>query len=489
MEWILLTGQPGSGKTTGVKRIYDALAAASAHTKSIRFSGFYTEEVLDRSGTRIGFDVVTIPDFKRGVLSRKCASGPKENRVGKYMVDVESFETLALPKLQSSDYSKTIFVLDEIGRMELKSPRFRDAVELLVKNRVKLLGAITAPIYGHRVPFCDKVSAMNGVEVFKLKKGTRDSVVGDLAKRLTSSWIGGSSVHTSLPVLELYFKQLSDLKKVVHNVVLPMSERMKLGGCLLTYKDRNDAESNPEACARLRKLLPSDFDIHTVWSSKFSPGSLDAAAEHLASYALAVKASSVLVVSGTGKKKASNSVTLLEKVPNFTSRAGCAFNPYIGCSLDPREGRELRRCEEYSRLAQKLSCKCVSSVWLQFGVDATALQDGLAHLKKFLEMKGRDNVRIFGSVFIPSKSWVAKMKFRCWSGVFLGSKEDGDYFNGGAVSATRRVLKIYADHGVTPLIESSVRSERDVHECIEFMESCCCSVGERQPRKRTKRSN
>ena len=54
------------------------------------------------------------------------------------------------------------------------------------------------------------------------------------------------------------------------------------------------------------------------------------------------------------------------------------------------------------------------------------------------------------------------MKFRTWSGVYLGSKtEDGvksGYFDGEAPELTRRVLAVYRRRHITPVIESSIRS-------------------------------
>jgi nucleoside-triphosphatase len=202
--------------------------------------GFYTDEVLDpRTKTRIGFDVVTVPDGKRGVLSRKAGFGLQptttKHKTGKYFVDVASFEAIALPSLvktmtattspsspvpkkrklndrmntknsnrnSGNDSDKNgcnheddcILVLDEIGRMELHSTAFSDLVRDLLgcdsptaTNR--LVGAITAPIYGHRVPFCDEVASRSGVEVHKLTKNTRDGVVQELLQSIEDrGWV------------------------------------------------------------------------------------------------------------------------------------------------------------------------------------------------------------------------------------------------------------------------------------------------------------
>ena len=89
-DWVLVTGQPGCGKTTAVKTLVDELRASGA---SVR--GFYTDEVL-QGGRRVGFDIVSVPDGRRGPLARKGAAGPK---VGQYGVDVAGFERLALPTL------------------------------------------------------------------------------------------------------------------------------------------------------------------------------------------------------------------------------------------------------------------------------------------------------------------------------------------------------------------------------------------------------
>jgi nucleoside-triphosphatase len=174
--WTLVTGQPGSGKTTLVKTVLADLLA-----RGVRCTGFYTDEVVSK-GSRIGFDVVTVPEGARGPLCRKGgdASFPK---TGAYSVDVASFERLALPTLQAPDGQ--LLVVDEVGRMELHSELFKARIsELAADGHTRVFGAVTAPIYGHRVPFCDELTERSGVCVTKIKKSNRDEVAEALAAML-----------------------------------------------------------------------------------------------------------------------------------------------------------------------------------------------------------------------------------------------------------------------------------------------------------------
>ncbi|XP_036133639.1 cancer-related nucleoside-triphosphatase isoform X2 [Molossus molossus] len=92
---VFLTGPPGIGKTTLIQKASEVLKSSG-----VPVDGFYTEEVR-QGGRRIGFDVVTLSGL-RGPLSRVGpgpAPGKQECRVGQYVVDLTSFEQLALPVL------------------------------------------------------------------------------------------------------------------------------------------------------------------------------------------------------------------------------------------------------------------------------------------------------------------------------------------------------------------------------------------------------
>ena len=108
---ILLTGHPGCGKTTLVRRVVDGL--------SVPTRGFYTEEVRGTTGRRTGFDVV-MTDGRRGSLARMDSTGP---RVGRYGVRLDFLENIALPYL--AEHKDTVIIIDEVGKMECFSDHFK----------------------------------------------------------------------------------------------------------------------------------------------------------------------------------------------------------------------------------------------------------------------------------------------------------------------------------------------------------------------------
>jgi nucleoside-triphosphatase len=124
MKAFFITGRPGIGKTTVIRRVADAL-------KGERIAGFYTEELRSR-GERTGFRIVTLDGRTRLMASIDIDS---PHRVGKYRVDVSTVDATAQATL--APHSAQVFLVDEIGKMECLSSAFVEAVRrLLAANRL-----------------------------------------------------------------------------------------------------------------------------------------------------------------------------------------------------------------------------------------------------------------------------------------------------------------------------------------------------------------
>jgi nucleoside-triphosphatase len=126
----LLTGRPGTGKTSLIKQ-----AIAGFRLKA---DGFYTEEIRER-GTRLGFRLVTL-DGQEAVLSHVDFN--KRLSVGKYGVDVSAMEKVGIPALEQASTSCDLVVIDEIGKMEILSPAFRETVATIIGSGKRVLGTI-----------------------------------------------------------------------------------------------------------------------------------------------------------------------------------------------------------------------------------------------------------------------------------------------------------------------------------------------------------
>jgi nucleoside-triphosphatase len=140
----------------------------------VPLAGFFTEEIRERRA-RVGFRIETFFGG-RGVLAHVDLPGPP--RVGKYGVDLEAFERLALPALEPPGARAT--VIDELGKMELASGRFRDAVSALLDAEVPLV----ATVHAFRHPFTDELKRRPGVELVRLTRANRDELPDALAARL-----------------------------------------------------------------------------------------------------------------------------------------------------------------------------------------------------------------------------------------------------------------------------------------------------------------
>ena len=122
---IFLTGTPGSGKSTVLMNVIDILKK-----KGLKVGGFITPEIRAR-GKRIGFKVVDIHSNAEGILASVDQKyGPQ---VGKYHVNLEDFEKVALNALDFAMKECDIICVDEIGKMELFSTRFKDKIEEMLK--------------------------------------------------------------------------------------------------------------------------------------------------------------------------------------------------------------------------------------------------------------------------------------------------------------------------------------------------------------------
>ncbi|KAK9725498.1 hypothetical protein RND81_05G148300 [Saponaria officinalis] len=168
---ILISGPPGIGKTTLVSRVVDNLRASNPNLK---VQGFLTREIR-QGNQRVGFEVVTIGG-QRAPLASINNSSLQSSRwptVGRYHVDVSSFERIALPELQIHE-DTDLFVIDEVGKMELFSTSFLPAVLRLLNSNIPILATVPVPKHGRDIPGVERLRNHPGATMYLLNPNNRD---------------------------------------------------------------------------------------------------------------------------------------------------------------------------------------------------------------------------------------------------------------------------------------------------------------------------
>ena len=165
---ILVTGLPGVGKTTLIRKVLAGLPPA------FPVAGFFTGE-LREGGHRVGFEIETL-DGRKGVLSHVRFQSPC--RVGRYGVDIGGFERLVLPILRAGE--PDLYVIDEIGKMECFSGPFIQAMTALLDAGTPVFGSVALKGGG----FIERVKARSDVTLVEVTVRTRDSLVGQIVPEL-----------------------------------------------------------------------------------------------------------------------------------------------------------------------------------------------------------------------------------------------------------------------------------------------------------------
>jgi len=168
MKKILLTGRPGCGKTTLVKRVLTKLAVSAC--------GFYTEEIR-KCGDRVGFKIVTLAG-EEAVLAH--VDFKTTQRVGKYGLDLSALQA-GIEAIRVAIHAQQFVVIDEIGPMELRSRAFRDVVnEAFNSPKASILATISARSF----PFTDAIKKRPDVALIEVRSANREQLVFELSQQL-----------------------------------------------------------------------------------------------------------------------------------------------------------------------------------------------------------------------------------------------------------------------------------------------------------------
>jgi len=181
---LLLTGAPGSGKTTVIHRVATQLTA----TRLLR--GFFTEEIRE-GGQRRGFRLVNFEGAARVIAH---VDFPRRHSIGKYGVDLAAVDDAA--SLLAPDPAAQLFLVDEIGKMECLSEHFVAAVRRLLAGRTPVVATVGL----HGGGFIAEVKRLPACLLWEVTPDNRDDLPsrvvawlaprGTVSQRQTPRWPG-----------------------------------------------------------------------------------------------------------------------------------------------------------------------------------------------------------------------------------------------------------------------------------------------------------
>jgi len=162
---LIVTGLPGVGKTTLIKKLSEAL-------KSFHPVGFYTEEIRERN-ERKGFELISL-EGKKSLLSHKNVKSPYQ--VGQYKVDIKGFEEF-LDSVSFFNPLIHLIIIDEIGKMECLSDQFKRLLKEILDSGKWVIATLALKGSG----LIAEVKRRKDIKLFEITKKNRDSLLKEIS--------------------------------------------------------------------------------------------------------------------------------------------------------------------------------------------------------------------------------------------------------------------------------------------------------------------
>ncbi len=166
---LLITGQPGVGKTTLITKLAEQLPPES-------YAGFYTAEIREK-GRRRGFRIATFDGMEK-IFAHVQFHSP--HRVSRYGVDVTALDEIIRHLQRFRAEERRIWLIDEIGKMESFSSLFRQFIEDLLASPREVIATISLTAGG----WIAVIRQRPDVQIFTLTERNREELFRELRHRI-----------------------------------------------------------------------------------------------------------------------------------------------------------------------------------------------------------------------------------------------------------------------------------------------------------------
>lgn len=169
---LLVTGTPGTGKTTVLSKVIEALKA-----KGYSVGGMISHEVRT-CGTRIGFEILDLSNGRTGWLAHVDQKrGPQ---VGRYRVNLEDLNNIGADAIVKAVEDFDVIAIDEIGPMELHSEKFKMAVKRAAESGKFVISTIH---WKARDKMITEVKTRKDAEIYRVTFENRGNLHKKIVKK------------------------------------------------------------------------------------------------------------------------------------------------------------------------------------------------------------------------------------------------------------------------------------------------------------------
>jgi nucleoside-triphosphatase len=175
---FLITGPPGSGKTSVIKDAVEILRA-----RGLKPGGLYCPEIRE-GGQRLGFKMVDLMSGEERILAHvNLSSGP---RVSKYRVNLKNIDAISEIAIGRALTEADFLAIDEIAPMEIQSEVFMRSVMAALDSFKPLLAVIHQRTM---TGFIGAVKARSDVETFEVTPGNRAKLPSQLMEKVSEAML------------------------------------------------------------------------------------------------------------------------------------------------------------------------------------------------------------------------------------------------------------------------------------------------------------
>ncbi|MBI5102725.1 MAG: AAA family ATPase [Nitrospirae bacterium] len=168
MKNILITGLPGCGKTTMIRKLAEIF-------KEFNAAGFYTTEIVE-DNQRTGFLVGSLFGDTRVFAHVNLNS---KHVAGKYRIDIKGFEAL-LDSVFFNEKKTGVYFIDEIGKMHCQSKKFSKLIVDLLDAEKPFIASISDKGTG----LISDIKKRDDVMIVEIKHENADAILKMLTMKI-----------------------------------------------------------------------------------------------------------------------------------------------------------------------------------------------------------------------------------------------------------------------------------------------------------------